>query len=131
MRNRPYIRLDASFMDDPEIVAVGEKAAWLYLAMALDARKHQLDGLVPHHRLDRLGVNGWRPRLDQLMAQGLVVDTPDGYLLPGYTKWNRSQREYHRKSHEGRIQACTRWHEQPCGKEECAESRLWLDRHTA
>jgi hypothetical protein len=130
VKNRPHIRLDACFMDDPTIVAVGEKAAWLYLAMALDARKHQTDGLIPHHRLDRLGVNGWRPRLDQLAAAGLAIDTPDGWLLPGYVKWNRSQREYQAKSHEARIKSCQRWHDQPCRAEECRESSAWLDHNT-
>lgn len=126
MKQRPYLALDPGFMDDPDIVAVGEKAAWLYLAMALDARQHMTDGLVSHHRLERLGVNGWKPRLATLLSAGLVVDTPDGYLLPGYLKWNRSQREYDYRKHEGRINVCKRHHDQPCLRESCGLSRAWM-----
>lgn len=127
---RPYLALDPGFMDDPDIVAAGEKAAWLYLAMALDARLHMTDGLVPKHRLDRLGVNGWKPRLSTLMSVGLVVETVDGYLLPGYLKWNPSQREYEQRRHEGRIGVCKRHHAQPCTQERCRQSRQWMDVHT-
>ena len=77
MKKAPFIALSATFFDDPRIVEVGEKAGWLLLAMACDSRLHRGDGQVDAHRMSRLGVQGWKPRLDRLLA----VLAPDVVLV--------------------------------------------------
>lgn len=130
MARGPYLALDVHFMDDPLVVQAGEKAAWLYVAMALDSRAHRTDGIVAEHRLDRLGVPGWKPRLNRLLDVGLVVELPDGgYALPGYLKWNPSEREYRTKQATGTVAACHRHHASPCHRPSCREASAWLEAH--
>lgn len=130
MTRSPYLALDVHFMDDPLIVQAGEKAAWLYLAMALDSRAHRTDGVVAAHRLQRLGVPGWKPRLTKLLDAGLVIKLPDGgYALPGYLKWNPSENDYRTKHAAGVIAACQRHHPNPCPRPACQRAAAWLETH--
>lgn len=126
MKRAPYLALSATFMDDPAIVEAGERAAWLYLAMACDCRLHRTDGTIAPHRIERLGVQAWKPRLDKLIEVGLVERQNGHYVLPAYLKWNASQTDYQRRSHQGRIDVCGRHHEQPCAHPRCQESAAWL-----
>lgn len=130
MRKRaPFVALSATFMDDPAVVEAGERAAWLFLAMMLDCRLQRTDGVVPAHRLDRLGVPAWRPRLAKLVDVGLVEKDGTDWRLPAYLKWNPGESEYQRKQHRGRVDVCRRHHEQPCDRDACADSAEWLDLH--
>jgi hypothetical protein len=128
MKSAPFVALSATFMDDPAVVAAGERAAWLYLAMACDCRLHRSDGTVPEHRLARLGVVGWQARLQTLLTHGLVIPTPDGYNLPAYLKWNKSEHAYQKRSATGKVNACQR-HHVDCRRDDCAESLKWLQSH--
>ncbi len=122
----PFVALSATFMDDPRVVAAGERAGWLFVAMMLDCRNQRTDGTVTAHRLPRLGVPAWRPRLARLLEVGLVEKDGDAYRLPAYLKWNVPQSEYQRREHRGRVDVCRRHHDQPCDRPACADSREWL-----
>lgn len=128
MKRGPFIALSANFPDDPDVVRAGEKATWLYVVMACDIRIRRSDGTVPAHRMAKLGVPGWRTRLTRLLDVGLVVERPDGYHLPGYLKWNKSEHDYQKRSAEGTVGACNR-HHTGCTRDDCAEARHWLKVH--
>lgn len=128
LKKGPFIALDATFPADDHIVAAGERAGWLYLNMACESRLRRGDGIVKEHRMPLLGVRDWRPRLDRLMAEGLVQETPNGLYLPGYLKWNKSEHAYVKRSMEGVAGACDR-HHQDCVREQCIEARDWLRAH--
>jgi hypothetical protein len=125
VKRGPFLALSAEFPDDPAVVRAGEKAGWLYLVMACDIRIHRGDGTIAEHRLPRLGVSGWQPRLATLLREGLVVEHPDGYHLPGYLKWNKSEHAYQKRSAEGKVGACNR-HHNGCTRDDCADARHWL-----
>lgn len=131
MKRGPFLALSADFCEDPDIVAVGERAAWLYLSMACDIRLHRGDGVIPAHRLPRLGVPQWQPRLDSLLRQKLVTAVEGGYLLPGYLKWNKSEHDYAKRAATGKSGACDRHHGgvKECHRDDCADARQWLKDH--
>lgn len=129
MKQAPFLVLSATFPDDPRIVEVGERAAWLFLCMACDCRLQRSDGVVAAHRLPRLGVPGWQTRLAALTAAGLVHQVNGGYVLPGYLNWNPSEHSYLKRAHYGTAGACRRHHPDGCAQAACAESREWLTRH--
>jgi hypothetical protein len=75
-----YLPLDVNFWDDPRIVRAGEKAAVLYLAMALACKRLSSDGRLELVQIDRLHVQNWRTRLATLLHEELVLDLNDGYI---------------------------------------------------
>lgn len=113
-RNGPYVALSATFPDDDDIIAVGEKAAWLYVVMICDCRARRTDGVLTVERIARLHVQGWAPRLDALTRQGLVVREGNSVRIPAYLKWNHGESDYQRIADQRRRAACERWHPQPC-----------------
>lgn len=125
MKRGPFIALSATFPSDDAVVEAGERAAWLYVNMACDSRLQRADGMVREHRLDRLGVSSWKPRLNRLMDVGLVERTEYGLYLPGYPKWNQTEHDYRRASAEGKVAACRR-HHSDCHRTDCADARAWL-----
>lgn len=115
----PWVALSAHFPDDDDIIAAGERAAWLYLVMICDIRARRTDGTISMDRVARLNVPGWRARLDKLAAIGLVRINRTTVTVPAYLKWNRSEAEYEQISSQRRGAACKRHHPQPC--ETCAQ----------
>lgn len=82
-----WLPLDVNFMEDDRIVAVGEKPAWLYLAMCLASKRLGTDGLLTARQVDRLHVSSWRARLTPLVNVELVADF--GEDLWGIHAWLR------------------------------------------
>jgi hypothetical protein len=72
-----WLPLDVNFMEDDRIVAVGERAAWLYLAMCLASKRLGTDGMLTARQVDRLHVPNWRARLVLLVRVELVADFGD------------------------------------------------------
>ena len=130
MKRGPYVCLSAIFTTDDDIVAVGERAAWLYLAMTGDCRMRRTDGWISRDRVSRLGIAGWSQRLVPLLNRGLVEQhqSPQGeecYWIPGYLKWNKSEAQL---TAAGKYGACRRYHPQPCEEVDCvASKRLAFD----
>jgi hypothetical protein len=126
IKDSPHIRLDVNFCDDDRIRAAGERAAWLYLAMACEARRRRTDGTLPAHVVPRLGVTAWKPRLAALLEVGLITHEADTYRIPAFLKWNHSQYDFERNQHLGRVGGCNTNHPQPCEQPDCMASRTWL-----
>lgn len=88
---RIYVPLDVTFFDDEKVLAAGEAAAWLYLAMCAKAKALDSDGVLTELQVARLGITGWRKRLDRLIDVGLVEDAMGThYGITGWLKWNES-----------------------------------------
>jgi hypothetical protein len=84
-----FLPLDVGFPDDDRIVEAGEKAAWLYICMALAAKRLGTDGVLTARQVDRLHVPGWQNRLAQLLEVELVVSVgEDTYALRAWFQHN-------------------------------------------
>ena len=84
-----YLPLDVNFFDDPRVVRAGEKAAVLYLAMCLAAKRLGSDGQLEPLQIDRLHVPGWKARLAVLVREELVLDLGDGaYTIAAWLQHN-------------------------------------------
>jgi len=107
--HRPYIRLDATFMDDERVIEAGERAAWLYLAVLLSCRQRRADGVISRGQVARLNVAGWQSRLAKLISVGLLTETDDHdshdviYLVPGWGKWQRTEDWYAQEAERKRA----------------------------
>ena len=98
---RLYVPLDLGFFDDIRVMRAGEKAAFLYLNMMTAVRSLDTDGLLFAEQIAKLGVTGWRPRLEALVREGLVQETtPNVYAIVSWTKWNETADERAQRKHE-------------------------------
>jgi len=101
---RIYLPLDVAFLDDDKVIAAGERAAWLYVAILLRIKHLDTDGIITRAQIARTGVTGWQTRLGKLIAVGLVVtDDADTFVIPAWSKWNElshQRAERHRKDRE-------------------------------
>ena len=91
---RLYVPVSVAFFDDDMVVAAGERAGWLYLAMLARIKAQDADGLISRQQVSRLNVPGWQRRLEALIEYGLVEQlTPETYKVPGWFNWNESSAE--------------------------------------
>jgi len=91
---RLYVPLSVGFFDDDLVVAAGEKAGWLYLAMLTRIKQQDGDGLISRQQIGRLNVPSWQRRLSALLEYGLVEQVGgQTYRIPGWSKWNESSDE--------------------------------------
>jgi len=104
-----FLPLDVNFLDDERIIEVGERPAWLYLAMCLKAKALLTDGILSETQIARLHVPGWQNRLARLHALELVWPTEDGrWWITAWDKHNdraetvqeRRERDAERKRSE-------------------------------
>lgn len=84
-----FLPLDVSFWDDPKVVRAGEKAAVLYLRMALAAKRWGTDGELDVTQMGLLHTPDWRKRIEPLLRENLVwaVDS-DRYWITGWGNHN-------------------------------------------
>lgn len=80
-----FLPLDVGFPDDDRVVEAGERAAWLYVCMALASKRLGTDGILTTRQIDRLHVPSWRDRLARLLAVELVLSV--GEDLYGIASW--------------------------------------------
>jgi len=89
---RIYVPLDVNFFDDPKIIAAGEAAGWLYLAMSTKAKQLDSDGVLEAGQIARFGITNWRKRITRLIEVGAVEEGPPGiYGITGWLNWNESR----------------------------------------
>jgi hypothetical protein len=112
---RLYVPLDARFLDDDRVIRAGERAAFLYVAILCAIKLDDADGTITLRKITRLHVDNWKPRLEKLLAEGLVMDItgPESeevtYLVTGWGKWNLTSSERAHRAEIGRIAAQKRW----------------------
>ena len=89
--SRIYVPLDSNFFDDDKVLAAGEQATYLFLAMMARAKQLDTDGVLTVQQVERLQVKGWRRRIERLVDVGLVEEAPGCYGIAGWLKWNESR----------------------------------------
>ena len=90
-----FVKLDVGFFDNPKIVEVGEKAAWLYLNMLTYCKQHGSDGVITDAQLARLPVSRRANRVTSLSEARLIErsSTDDGWSIVGWFERNKSAAE--------------------------------------
>lgn len=134
IKDDPHIRLWQNFFDECDDNGIPMAAQMLYLRMACRCRQLRSDGWIHDGQIEKLGVKGWQKMTPPLTLAGLIQDYPDmngrrRWFLPAYPKWNKTEEDYTRDRHNGRIGGCTSKHDQPCAIPECLESAAWLGAH--
>jgi hypothetical protein len=89
-----YVPLDVAFFDDEKILAAGERATYLYVAILLRIKMLDTDGIITRAQVARTGVPGWQIRLARLVAVGLLLtDDGDEHIVPTWSRWNELSHE--------------------------------------
>lgn len=135
-RTGPFLALSAGFFDDPDVEPLPWDDRAFFIALGCKVRQLHSDGWLTEAQVSRIGYPRWKRALPRLIDLGLLTSHTDAhgqpaYFLPGYLKWNWSEDAWLRQSHEGRVDACKRWHAGPgrCDKPACVDSAAWLNAH--
>jgi hypothetical protein len=111
---RLFLPLDVNFFDDPEILAAGEKAGWLYLHMLTLSKRTLSDGFVADAQVRKFGLTGMAARLSALAKDHLIERRDGGWFCSAYAKRNRSAAEIRQTQRLEREAAIIgnhrRWH---------------------
>jgi hypothetical protein len=114
---RAWFPLDVNFWRDPKVIEAGERAAVLYLAMLGQIRLNGHHGTITGAEMARLGITGHVPRLQRLLAVGLVAPLiEDVYVLPAWEDWQPD------KTRAAYMRA---WREQRKGQARIAPAPDW------
>lgn len=135
-RQGPFLALSAKFFDDDDVEPLRWDDRAYFVAIACRIRQLGSDGWITEAQASKLGYPRWRRALVCLVDAGLLTKHVNAhglpaYYAPGYLKWNWSEDAWQRKAHEGRADACRRWHGGPesCERPKCQESAAWLTAH--
>jgi hypothetical protein len=80
-RGHLYLPVDVHFLDDDRIVAAGDAAALLFLAMCLKAKALGTDGRLSEIQISRLARPKWKSELRRLLDVQAVL-------------WDESTKDY-------------------------------------
>lgn len=111
-----YLPVDVEFMEDDKIAEAGEAAGWLYLALCLRSKQLASDGYLTARQVERLPVTDTRPRLEALLAVGLVEAVEDNRVrVVAWERHNPTAAAITEKSKKKAAGAALgnhrRWHE--------------------
>lgn len=111
-----FLPVDVEFMEDDKIAEAGEAAGWLYLAMCLRSKQLASDGYLTARQVERLPVTDTRPRLEALLAVGLVEAMEDNRVrVVAWERHNSTAAAITEKSKKKAAGAALgnhrRWHE--------------------
>ena len=92
---RSWLPLDANYTRDPTIIAAGESAAWLYLAILGQLRLTGAAGIITRREIGALGIDRVGPRLASLERVGLVKETDERgtYSIPAWQSWQHGNED--------------------------------------
>ena len=110
MGSNLYVKLDASYDDDPKILLAGEKAEVLYLRGLCLAKRILSDGFIADVHLPRFGLSGVQSRAKKLVEVGLWERAEGGYLIRAWLKHNSSRDEVEAIKEGGARGNHVRWH---------------------
>ena len=112
MGSNLYVKLDASYDDDPKILTAGEKAELLYVRGLCLAKRILSDGFIADVHLPRFGLSSVQARAKKLVEVGLWArdDDAGGYWIVSWLKHNTSKDEVEAIREGGARGNHTRWH---------------------
>ena len=88
----PWVRLDTQFPSNPKVLELAAakqfQAAFTYLCSLAYAGQHGTDGFIPSNSLPF--IHGGRAQANQLVAVGLWVLAPNGWLINGWDEFQVS-----------------------------------------
>lgn len=88
---RRWFPLSNAFTRDDRVIAAGERAGWLYVAILGHIAEHNRPGVITEQEISVLGIKGWRRRRDQLISVGLLdkdAARDDTYWIPAWRSWH-------------------------------------------
>ena len=99
---RTWFPLDANFTRDDRVVAAGDAAAILFLAILGHVKLSGSPGTIQRTTLPALGIGAWERRLTRLIAVGLIEAAPgqpDQLRVAAWESWqvNRERADYMRQ----------------------------------
>lgn len=87
-----WVKMDDSFPEDPEMLDVGEEAAWLHFVAICYCSRNLTDGRLPSAMVPRLTSKRNPDRLvAALIGVGWWTEEGADYLIPAYLKHQRSR----------------------------------------
>ncbi len=113
-----YVPLSATYADDDAILCLSPLAELLYVrGLALVSKLHSdgylTEAQVIHRAAGKLGGDQKiRKFTEELIASGLWLREPGGYVIRGWTKWNRSMEDLGRERAKDRDRKRAQRHEQ-------------------
>lgn len=108
-----YVQLDVNYGDDDKILAINAEAEIVYIRSLCLAKRLLSDGFVHQRQVMRL-CDGFGTEVNedwivgQLVDAGLWVEAPNGWLITGWKKRNKSAEAVRNDTARGNH---VRWHE--------------------
>ena len=107
----PWVRLDTQFPSNPkvlELVADGEwRAGFAYLCGLAYCGSHGTDGFIPAGAL--VFIHATRKIAETLVAVGLWIPTPGGWLINGWDEFQVSDEAARKRRERAQKGAAKRW----------------------
>lgn len=101
-----WVKLDDTFTDHPKVLAVGDEAAWLYVAGLCHCSRHLTDGFIAEAVLGRLtGLPAPAEMAARLVTHGLWDTTTGGWLVHDYAEHQRTRAEVEAEREKGKQRA--------------------------
>ena len=101
-----WIKLDDGFPNHPKVHAVGDEAAWLFVAGLCYCSSYLTDGFIPAAALGRLtGQSDPAELVARLVDVGMWEIVPGGWQVRDYTSHQRSKAEVEVEREKGKERA--------------------------
>lgn len=89
-----WVKLEDTFTDEPEILAAGDLAGWLYVCGLCYCSKHLTDGFIPTGALARLtGLPTPRKLAALLVEHGKWIEVEGGWRVVDYEAKQRTREQ--------------------------------------
>ena len=92
-----WVKLDDQFLNNPKVVRAGKDGRLLYLASLLYCGGQLTDGNIPREALNLLAgmadIDNGKACGKRLLEVGLWEETPEGYCIHDYLKYNPTREE--------------------------------------
>jgi hypothetical protein len=101
-----WVKLDDTFPDHPKVLAVGDEAAWLYVAGLCHCSRHLSDGFIAAAVLRRLtGQRNPEALAERLVAERLWEPAEGGWQVHGYSEHQRTREQVEHDREKARERA--------------------------
>ena len=101
--------LSTSYYLDPAVMNLSPQAEVLFVRSIAYSGAAETRGFVPRKVLRNFGISAISRRIGELLAAGLWEESePDGYLIAGWSKWQKSGDELLERRHKDRERQAKR-----------------------
>lgn len=108
----PWVRLDVGFASNPKLLALvqerdGYRAGYVYLCALAYSGQHGTDGFITSEALPF--IHARKSEADRLVAHGLWIAQPGGWLINGWAEKQVSDEEAQTRRKKAQAAAQARW----------------------